>query len=155
VRRLLLGMVLGLAALPAGAASFHSIVEKVESEIGVRKVHTAGLGVLVNSFVFVRRPGGASSLNFATFEGGHPRFQAAVRRAAGRDWKPMVSVHSKRDNEDVVIYVRAEGNKFELLLATSDAHDATLVQLKLDGERILDWLRDPVKMNVNVSSSIQ
>lgn len=144
-----------LAALPAGAASFNSIVDKVESEIGVRKVRMPGVGMLVNSFVFVKRPGGTSSLHFATFEGGMPRFQSAVRRAAGKDWKPMVSVHSRRNREDVVIYVRAEGSKFELLIASSDAHDGTLVQLKLDGDRILDWLRDPVKMNVSVSSSIQ
>jgi hypothetical protein len=131
------------------------MVERVESELGIQKVRMPGVGVLVNSFMFVRRPGGASSLNFATFEGGHPRFQAAVQRAAGRDWKPMVSVHSRRNREDVVIYVRAEGARFELVVATSDASDATLVQLKLDGVRILDWLREPVKMNGSVSASIQ
>ncbi|HEY3444650.1 MAG TPA: hypothetical protein VGK29_28120 [Paludibaculum sp.] len=155
MRRLILSLVLVLAALPAGAASFQSIVERVESDLGVRKVRMPGVGMLVNSFVFVKRPGGASSLNLATFEGEMTRFQAAVQRAAGREWKPMVNVHSRRDKEDVVIYVHAVNDKFELLIASSEAGEATLVQLKLEGKKILDWLRDPVQMNGTVSSSIQ
>jgi len=74
VRRLMISAVLMLMALPAGAASFNSIVEKVESELGVRRVRLPGVGMLVNSFMFVKRPGGASSMSFATFEGDVPRF---------------------------------------------------------------------------------
>lgn len=155
MRRLILSVILALTALPAGASSFQSIVEKVESDLGVRKVRMPGVGLLVNSFVFVKRPGGASSLNLATFEGEMSRFQSAVQRAAGRQWKPMVTVRSKRDKEDVVIYVHADNNKFELLIASSESGEATLVQLKLEGKRILDWLRDPVQMNGTVSTSIQ
>lgn len=155
MRHLLISAVLLLTALPAGAASFGSIVEKVESNLGIRKVRIPGAGLIVNSFVFVKRPGGASSLNFATFEGDMARFQSSVRQAAGKDWRPMVTVHSRRDNEDVVIYVKASGGKFELLIASSEAGEATLVQLKLDGARILDWMRDPVRMNGSVSTSIQ
>ena len=155
MRRFLLSAVLILTALPAGAASFHSIVEKVESDLGVRKVRMPGVGMLVNSFVFVKRPGGVSSLSLATFEGAMPRFQAAVSRAVGLDWKPMISVHSKRGKEDVVIYVRADRGKFELLIASSEAGEATLVQLKLEGAKILEWLRDPVQMNGAMSTSIQ
>lgn len=155
MKRLLITAVVLLSALPAGAASFGSIVEKVESDLGIRKVRIPGAGLLVNSFVFIKRPGGASSLNFATFEGDMARFQSSVRRAAGGGWLPMVTVHSRKDNEDVVIYVKASGGKFELLIATSEPGEATLVQLKLNGERILDWMRDPVKMNGSVSTSIQ
>lgn len=155
MRSFVITAVLALTALPAGAASFNSIVEKVESELGMRKIRMAGMSVLVNSFVFVRRPGGASSMNFATFEGEMGRFQTAVRQAAGSAWKPMISVHSKRDKEDVVIYVRADGGRLELLIATSEAREATLVRMKLDGIRILDWLRDPVGMNGAVSHGIQ
>jgi hypothetical protein len=155
VRRLLLSAVVILTALPAGAASFNSIVEKVESDLGVRRVRMPGVGLLVNSFVFIKRPNGTSSLSFATFEGEMQRFQAAVSRAAGRDWKPMISVHSRRDREDVVIYLRADSNKFELLIATSESGEATLVQLKLDGAKILDWLRDPVSMHGSVTANIQ
>lgn len=155
MQRLILSVVLALTALPAGAASFQSIVEKVESDLGVRKVRMPGVGLLINSVVFVKRPGGASSLNLATFEGEMTRFQAAVQRAAGREWKPMVRVHSRRDQEDVVIYVHADSNKFELLIASSESGEATLVQLKLEGKKLLDWLRDPVHMNAEVSGSVQ
>ncbi len=148
MRRLLIIAVLVLTALPAGAASFDSIVDRVESELGVRKVRLRGVGLLVNSFVFLRRPGGASSMHFAIFEEATPRFQAAVRQAAGKVWTPMVTVHSKRDAGDVVIYLRISGSRFELLIATSEGREATLVHLKLDGNRMLDWLRDPVKISV-------
>jgi hypothetical protein len=67
----------------------------------------------------------------------------------------MVSVHSRKDGEDVVIYVRADRAKFELLIASSEAGEATLMQLKLEGKKILDWLRDPVSMKGEVSSDIQ
>lgn len=155
MRRLLITTLLVGMALPAGAASFQSLVDKVESELGTRRVRMPGVGALVNSFMFVRRPGGTSSLNFATFEGGLPRFQAVVRQAVGRNWQPMISVHSNRKMEDVMIYVHADGGKFEMLIATNDSDDATLVQLKLDGARVLDWLRDPAGMNGSISGSIQ
>lgn len=155
MRRLLLSAVLMLMALPAGASSFNSIVEKVESDMGVRRERMPGVGLLVNTILFVKRPNGTGALNFATFEGEMPKFQAAVSRAVGRDWKPMISVHSRRNNEDVVMYLRADSNKFELLIATSERGEATLVQLKLDGAKLLDWLRDPVSMHGSVTADIQ
>lgn len=155
MRGALFAMLALATALPAGAASFHSIVDNVEAQLGVRRVRTTGMGAVVNSFLFVRRPGGASSMNFATFEGGMPGFQAAVRSAAGRDWRPMITVHSKRQAEDVAIYVRTAGTKFELLIATSERGEATLVQMRLEGSRILEWLREPGRAIGAASAGMQ
>ena len=134
-----------LSGATACAASFQDVVSHVESRLGARRMRMPGLGMLVNSFTFVRRPGGASSMKMAIFEDQHldpARFQAAVRDAVGSDWKPMLQVSSRRSREGVVAYVRTSGNSFEMLIATSDSDDSTLVQLKLDGRHFSSWLSD-------------
>jgi hypothetical protein len=134
-----------LLAWPAMAGSFQDVVSNVETRMGARRMRMPGLGMLVNSFTFVRRPGGATSMKLAVFEDQHfapARFQSAVQEAAGRDWKPMIQVNSKGARESMTAYVRTSGNSFEMLIATCDSDDATLVQLKLDGHRLSNWLRD-------------
>jgi hypothetical protein len=148
--RLLLAALLAFPALSgftARAGSFQDVVSHVENRMGARRMHMPGLGFLINSVTFVRRPAGASSLKLAVFEDQHfepARFQAAVREAVGQDWKPLLQVTSRKAREGVVAYVRVSGNSFEMLIATSDSDDSTLVQLKLDGRHLSSWLRDQI-----------
>lgn len=146
--RLLLAALLAWPVLSGPAAlagSFQDVVSSVEARLGARRMRMPGLGLLVNSFTFVRKPGGASSIHIATFEDQQfqpARFQAVVQEAAGRDWKPLIQVSSKGSGESMAAFVRTSGKSFEMLIATCESSEATLVQLKLDGRRLSSWLRD-------------
>lgn len=161
VRRVITAAVLAVLATAgiAMAASFEDVARNVESRLGMSRTRMPGVGFLVNSFVAVSRPGGARSMKLAAFDGEHGRFQpeafqAAVKESVG-GWSPVVQVVSERNREEVAMYVRPAGSKWELLIATSEADEATLVYLKIPGRDLLGWLRDKTALREGLGTGVQ
>jgi hypothetical protein len=152
-RHVLAGIVAGLLLAPGVARAadvFNEVVRRVESRTGARRMRTPGVGLLVNGFMFFSRPTGASSMQLAVWDASETGerfqpdvFQAAVRESVRRDWTPVLRVTSARGREEVAMFARAKGGRFEVLLATSEPDEGTLIQMTLDGRKILDWLRNP------------
>lgn len=143
----------------ASAAGFEDVARNVEQRLGMNRTRMPGVGFLVNSFAAVSRPGGASSMRLATFEreNGHYRaevFQSAVRDAA-EDWMPVVQLRSKWDREEVSLYVRPAGKKWELLIATSEPAEGTLVYLKIPGRNLLEWFKDKTALREGLGTGVQ
>jgi hypothetical protein len=161
VRRVITTAVLAVLATAgiAAAADFEDVVRNVESRLGMSRMRMPGVGFLVNSFVAVSRPGGARAMKLATFERGSGRFQpetfqAAVKESAG-GWSPVVQVVSPRSREEVSMYVRPAGRSWELLIATSETGEGTLVYLKIPGRDLLGWLRDKTALREGLSIGVQ
>jgi len=143
----------------AMAAGFEDVARNVESRMGMKRTRMPGVGFLMNSFVAVSRPGRASGMKLATFDGEHGRFrpevfQAAVKESAG-GWSPVVQVMSARNREEVSMYVRPAGSKWELLIATSEVGEGTLVYLKIPGRDLLGWFSDKAALRAGLGTGVQ
>jgi len=138
-RRLLLALIL-FAALPLHA-DFNAVVKEVESHSGLKRVRIPFLG-LARFVVWVVHPEGVHDFQLATFEGRGDDIDGSLigdmlARNAGPGFRPIVRVHSqRRGREWTFIYARPVGETFELLLATHEHRDTTVVRAVVDLERL-------------------
>jgi len=137
-RRLLLALIL-FAALPL-RADFDAVVKEVESHSGLKRVRIPFLG-LARFVVWVVHPEGVHDFQLATFEGhgdiDGSRIGEMLARNAGPGFRPIVRVHSnRRGSEWTFIYARPVGETFELMLATHEHRDTTVVRAVVDLERL-------------------
>ena len=152
-----------LAVLATGgiamAASFEDVARNIESRLEMSRSRMPGVGFLVNSFVAVTRPAGASAMKLAIFERENGRYRPEVFQAAVKEstdgWQAVVQVSSFREREEVAMYVRPAGNKWELLIATSDPAEGTLVYLKIPGRDLLAWLKDKTALREGLGTGVQ
>lgn len=98
-------------------------------------------------------------MRLATFERENGRFRPEVFQAAVKEasegWSAVVQVSSLRDREVVAMYVRPAGSKWELLIATSDPAEGTLVYLKIPGRDLLAWLKDKTALKEGLGAGVQ
>lgn len=138
-RRLILALVL-LAALPV-RADFNAVVREVESHSGLHRIRIPFIG-LARFVVWIVHPEGVHDFEFATFEGNGDDIDGRVvgdlvARNAGVGFRPLVRVYSnKPGGEWTYIYARPQGEVFELMLATHDHHDTTVVRAVVNIERL-------------------
>lgn len=140
---------LALSAPAARAQSFDQVVKRVESRLGIHRMNSGGMGFLVNAVLTFKKPEGSGSMKVAVFDEDsglgalRPNaFQDAVRAELGSDWRPLLTVRSKRNRESVTAYVHLNSSTCEMMVATNEQDEGTLIQLRLDGRKMLDWLAD-------------
>jgi hypothetical protein len=123
-------------ALPLHA-DFNRLARIVELRSGAKRIWIPFFG-LARFVVHAAHPKGVFDVQLATFEGGD--FRAPVLDAndvLGEGFRPLVRVHSKRQDESTLIYARpAGGNLMTLLIFAADGDDTTLVQVTMDAERV-------------------
>jgi hypothetical protein len=137
---------------PAGDGGFDRVVRQFEKQFETRRTRIPLMG-LVNGFVKVARPGGASGLKMAVFEeagltpADGPQVDRLVQGNLGAEWKPLVRVRS-RDLEWSAVYVREAGSNFELLVASIDGSDTAFVQVRMKASRLARMLQEPERISV-------
>jgi hypothetical protein len=144
-----LALFLALAGA-AGAADheFDRVVSAVEKHYGVKRTRIPLMGV-ANLFVKVARPAGTSGFKLALFEdlpsppsddlAELDRFMDDVR---GR-LHPLVVTRSRRDGEASYIYAGEVGKSTELLIATFERHEATVIEVTVNMETLLKMIGSP------------
>jgi len=137
-------------AVPAPADGFDSVVEKMESHYGVRRIHPR----LVGFALFLAKPAtwgsGVGGLKVAAFEAEGRRLNPSMseldtiaRESVGREWRPFVRVDSRRSGEATVIYANADGKQMRMLVASVERGDISIVQMNIDGEAFKRWADNP------------
>ncbi len=129
---------------------FDAIVREIEARYHRKPMRLMGLV----SFIANRaRPEGVKNLRFAVFEdldtSASPPdgdFAQFVARAAGPEFYPFVRVESRRDGEQTHVFARPLNNDFELLIVCVERHEATVMRMRLDPERMSEWEDDPAGM---------
>lgn len=148
-RAALVAAVLLLASLPAHAG-FDEVVRAVQVETGIRPMRIPFIG-LARFMVWIVRPAGVHDFELAQFEGTrHQReesdpasLEAILRQRAGTGFRPLVRVQSKRNNEWTFIYARPAGDRIELIVATRDRADTTVVRAVVNPDKMLRHLHEP------------
>jgi hypothetical protein len=149
-----LAVVVVTAPPPARARDkeFGLLVHYVESHYHVHRQYRFLLG-FASLAVNIVRPYGVKGMKLALWENGKITaskddmdFPAVVKAGLAQGWQPMVRVWSRRDGERTVIFAKPEGKDVKLLVATVDAEDAVVVQVKINPEKLSrsidEWSRN-------------
>ena len=143
-----------VARVPAARATdrdFREVVREVESVLGTPQVHIPLMGMMK----FAAKVSGAipgRQLDFATFEnvayspGMEERFRAAIRASLGGSWSPVVQVHAPARREYTGVFVSASHGDGRMLIATLEAHAATIIEVRVSAEEMMKWLNEPDEM---------
>lgn len=127
---------LALTALLAGMTwaappqSFNAVVARAGAALGAKPAHPHLLG-FATFFMRTIHPHMAGGLRLALFEPPHAvDLDALATQVLDPGWSRMVR-EDRRDGERTLIYVRAEGGAFRMLILTRDAGDGQVVLLTL------------------------
>lgn len=136
---------------PGAERDFQAVVGAIEEHLGVQRTHIPMMG-LAKLFVKVSAPSGVHRFELATFENLTYSLDltrdlhTVVSDALGESWRSMVQVQAPWRKEYTGIFVKAQGGRFVLLIATIEAQEATVVEVQLSPSQWFDWLRSPGKM---------
>lgn len=136
---------------------FNSVVKMIEQFYGVKH---QGIPFLANAGMKVartaarikggqaRRIAEAGSVKLAVFEnqdfdGELMKFRSTLNAALNRTWSPLVQTISATDEEQVYIFLREAGDKFNVLVITIAQRDATVVQVTLSPKNLALLMKDP------------
>ena len=90
----------------------------------------------------------AGSIKLAVFEnqqfgGDFTKFRTSLNGALNTTWMPLLQTLSATDGEQVYIYLRDAGKKFNVLVITIAQRDATVVQVNLSPKHLAQLMKDP------------
>lgn len=133
---------------PATAASeFERLVRALERDLDLEREHIPAKW-LVNTALFFSRSG-VRNLDFAVFENLRASdervsraFLKTVRQNVGSEWTPWVNTWSRLGGERTAIYARPAGKNWELLIATLEPGEATLLRIRVNRDRMMAYLED-------------
>jgi hypothetical protein len=132
-----------MAASRLCAGEFDWMVRQFAAESGTPATHIPFMG-FARFVVAVGHPAGASDFHLAIFENSRldpERFSQNLRDTTGPGWKPIVRVRS-RDGESTNIYVQEAGKHIRVLIGSFEHGEATLVQVRIKPERLIQFVDD-------------
>lgn len=151
IKRLLPALTLALVMVPSAGAverDFKALAGAIESHFNVKREEIPMMG-LVKFIAHTASAGNLNGLELANFEGleysehNARDFANIVSRILDDNWRPMVRVQSRRSGEYTSIWVRAEKNQWRMMIANLEHNEANVIELKVDAEELLKWVRDP------------
>jgi hypothetical protein len=92
----------------------------------------------------------AGSIKVAIFEdesfataGEFTQFRNSLNAQLAETWMPFVQTLSPPEKEQVYIFLREDGSKFNVLIVTIDSQDAAVIQLTVSPANLALLLKDP------------
>jgi hypothetical protein len=158
IRTLVVALVLSTAnVVHAKGDDFNSVVKIIEQfyrvkHVGLPFLAKAGMKVATTAARIkggeARRFAEAGSVKLAVFEdqafnGDVIRFRSSLNEALNVTWMPLVQTLSAADNEQVYVFLKDAGDKFNVLVITIEQRDATVVQVTLSPKNLALLLKDP------------
>lgn len=158
ITALVLSVVFAAAATTqAKGDDFNSVVKMIEQFYGVKH---QGIPFLARTGMSAartaarikggtaRRLAEAGSIKLAVFEeqkfaGDFPKFRSTLNNALNQTWMRLVQTTSATDQEQVYIFLREAGEKFNVLVITIEPREASVVQVTLSPENLKLLLKDP------------
>jgi hypothetical protein len=150
-------LVLPLSVVQAKGDDFNSVVKLIEKFYGVKHqgipfLAKAGMKVATTAARIkggtAKRIAEAGSVKLAVFEdqafnGEFTRFRSSLNTAMNQTWTPLIQTVSANSEEQVYIFVREAGDKFNVMVITIEQHDATVVQVTLSPKNLMLLIKDP------------
>jgi hypothetical protein len=150
-------LLLPVAVVQAKGDDFKSVVKLIEQFYGVKHqgipfLAKAGMKVATTAARIkggtARRLAEAGSVKVAvfedqTFDGEFTRFRTSLNAAMNQTWTPLIQTLSADSEEQVYIFVREAGDKFNVLVITIQPREAVVVQVTLSPKNFALLLKDP------------
>ena len=144
-------------AVQAKDDDFNSVVKMIEQfyrvkHVGIPFLAKAGMKVATTAARIkggqAKRIAEAGSIKLAVFEdqdfnGDFAKFRASLNEALNATWMPLLQTLSAQNEEQVYIFLRDAGEKFNVLVITIEQRDATVVQVTLSPKNLALLLKDP------------
>ena len=156
----------------AGSDNFSDVVKVIErfyhvKHKGIPFLARAGMKTAVTA---ARIAGGSKrklaevgSVKVAYFEdqdfdsGNRPSsFKATINATLSATWSPLIQVTAPKDGEQVYIFLREAGEKFNVLVITIERRDASVVQVTLSPSTLAKLMQDPNEMGdaINAEATV-
>lgn len=143
-------VLLGLNSDLVYADDFGRIVHHIEASYHVHRNHRFLMGC-AGMVVKFWHLGGVKNLKIAIFEDQHldgtaadSQLDAIVQRASQSGWHPMVRSYSRRTGEHSFVYAQDAGKDMKLLVVSVEPNEAVVVQVKLDPDKLAQFLDENV-----------
>ena len=150
-------LVLSVAVVQAKGDDFNSVVKLIEKFYDVKH---QGIPFLAKTAMKVgttaakikggtaKRLAEAGSVKVAIFEdqafdGELSKFRATLNAAMNQTWTPLIQTLSAENEEQVYIYVREAGDKFNVLIITIERREGVVVQATLSPRNLALLIKDP------------
>jgi len=133
--------------LTSHASDLDKVVHAIERDFGVRHQHIPMLGFAM----FVGRAAsgfqmpGAKLAIFADqrlAQRSPEELQNSVKDALGPDWSPLVKSTLNHGNEQNLIFVRPDNQKLQMMIATIERGEVSLVEVKVSESQMEKWIND-------------
>lgn len=145
------------SAVHAKGDDFKSVVKMIEQFYGVKHegipfIAKTGMKLARTAARIkggtAKRVAEAGSIQLAifedqNFEGEFTKFRTTLNAALQETWSPLVQTVSATDGEQVYIFLRDAGKKFQVLVITIEQREATVVQATLSPKNLALLLKDP------------
>ncbi|PYS68962.1 MAG: hypothetical protein DMF69_18450 [Acidobacteria bacterium] len=86
------------------------------------------------------------------FDGDLIKFRNSLNEALKQSWIPLVQTLSATDEEQSYIFVREQGNKFNVLVINIAQHEGTVVQATLSSKNLALLMKDPEGAGKNITN---
>lgn len=134
----------------AGCASghdFNSVVSTVEHRYATHAQRVPMMG-FVSFCAWGASLGGVKDMHIAEFDhltlDKDDDLSRLLRDKLGDQWQPFVNDHEANGQQDI-IYVQPHGAWMRMFIADYDGTELNLVRLELNGERLQQWLHNPIR----------
>lgn len=78
-------------------------------------------------------------------------FKASVQKTLGAEWSTLVQTLSPKEEQQTHIFIRAAGQKFNVLVIEIERRDATVVQATVKPDVLAELLKDPNEMGKSLT----
>ncbi|PWT88983.1 MAG: hypothetical protein C5B55_12135 [Blastocatellia bacterium] len=156
-------MLVLVAPAQAKGDDFNSVVKMIEQFYHVKHesipfLARAGMKAATTAAKLkggtARRIAEAGSVKLAVFEnqsfeydGEVTQFRNSLNAALNDTWTPFVQYLAPIDKEQSYIFLRAAGDKFNVLLVTIESKEATVIQITVSPANLALLLKDPEGMS--------
>jgi len=73
-------------------------------------------------------------------------FKASMQAVLTGEWSPLVQTLAPKGEEQTYIYIRAAGEKFQILVVNIERHEATVIQATITPAVLAQLMKDPQGM---------
>jgi len=138
-------------AVSAHASDMKRVVRAVETNLGVHHTHITMLGAALFMSKVVtgfQMP----AVKLAVFEDGDlsakspEELEHAVVNALGKQWSPIVKSTTNHGSVQNWIFVREDGKKLHMFIASAGHNELSLVEVKVSGRQMRRWINDTDEM---------
>ena len=150
-------VLLQVEVVQAKGDDFKSVVKLIEQFYGVKHqgipfLAKAGMEVATTAARIkggtAKRIAEAGSVKVAvfedqTFDGEFARFRTTLNASLNQTWSPLIQALSAANEEQIYIFVRDAGDKFNVLVITIEQREGTVVQVTLSPKNLVLLMKDP------------